>query len=52
MLDPAVVVCLNVVPSWLKFVTDGPKELGFHVIVESLQDTLSESVNIVVREEV
>ena len=52
MLDPAVVVCLHVVPSRLQFIADCPKELGFHVIIESLEQTLSESVNIIVREEV
>ena len=48
LVDPALVVGADVVPSWLKLVAHGPHEVSFDVVVEDVHDAASETSDLVV----
>ena len=47
-LNPALVICSNVVPSGLKFITDGPHKVGLYVLIEYGEDALTKAHDLIV----
>ena len=52
LVNPALVVGADVVPSWLELVAHGPHEVSLDVAVEDVHDAASEASNLVVGIEV
>ena len=40
-LDPAIIVCSNIVPSGLKLISESPHEVAFNSVIESLEICLA-----------
>ena len=46
LVDPALVVGSDVVPSWFKLIADGPHEVALNVSVEDVHDAATEAGNL------